>query len=89
MATTDHIAAARAGLAVDERDGLTTRQLKVAAAQAHATLAVAEELRTANLIALAAARHGGEQRGYDAVGGVQADQLFAEAHQRLTGGEQS
>lgn len=84
MATTDHIAAARAGLAVDERDGLTTRQLKVAAAQAHATLAVAEELRIANLIALAEAVRGGSMHAVSREG---AAALYAEAHQRLAGGE--
>jgi len=87
MGAHNHIAAALVGLAADEREGLTERRVKAAAAQTHALLAIAEQLRVANLLALATARHGGEQRGYDAVGGLEADALFTEAQQRLTGGE--
>lgn len=54
-APTDHLAAARAALAfVDATSSSVAVDRALARAQVHATLALAEEARTTNLIALAA-----------------------------------
>ena len=74
MTTTDHAQEAVRGLHVDLHDTLAYSDRSIATAQVHATLAVAEQLRIANLIALGSI--GSAHR-------VLADQVSADAAKTL------